>query len=68
MTLLPSHSSAIIGGVWTALGFVPFDVWLGRAQPVSQQFLPIEVTAADVAAIEKRGEFSTRLVDHWNEE
>jgi hypothetical protein len=29
----------MIGGVWTALGFVPFDVWLGRAQPASQQFI-----------------------------
>lgn len=32
---------------------------------VSQEFLQIEVTAADVAAIAERGEFSTRLVDHW---
>jgi hypothetical protein len=29
----------MIGGVWTALGFVPFDVWLDRAQPASQQFI-----------------------------
>jgi len=35
-------------------------------RPVAQEFLQIEVTAPDVAAIEKRGEFSTRLVDHWD--
>jgi hypothetical protein len=33
--------------------------------PVSQQFLQIEVTAADEAAIRERAAFSTRLVDHW---
>ncbi|MFO1094865.1 MAG: hypothetical protein U0992_16410 [Planctomycetaceae bacterium] len=32
---------------------------------VSQQFLQLEVTSADVAEIQRRGEFSTRLVDHW---
>jgi len=35
--------------------------------PVSQEFLDVDVSAADVAAIEERGEFSTRLVDHWSE-
>jgi antitoxin component YwqK of YwqJK toxin-antitoxin module len=32
---------------------------------VSQQFLQVEVTAEDVAAVEHRGEFSPRLVEHW---
>lgn len=36
-----------------------------NGQPVSQQFLQVEVTANDVNAIKQRGAFSTRLVDHW---
>ena len=35
--------------------------------PVSQEFLDVDVSAEDVAAIEQRGEFSMRLVDHWTE-
>jgi hypothetical protein len=35
--------------------------------PVSQQFLDVEVSAEDVEAIERRGGFSTRLVEHWEE-
>jgi hypothetical protein len=38
-----------------------------EGRPVSQQFLQIDVTADDVAAIEERGSFSTRLVDYWND-
>ncbi|MBL8851864.1 MAG: hypothetical protein JNG89_19485 [Planctomycetaceae bacterium] len=38
-----------------------------EGEPVAQKFLEIETTADDVAAIEKRGEFSTRLVDYWSE-
>ena len=34
---------------------------------VSQQFLDVEVSSQDVEAIERRGTFSTRLVDHWTE-
>lgn len=36
-----------------------------HGKPVSQEFLQIEVTAEDEAAIRERGEFSTRLVEHW---
>lgn len=36
-------------------------------QPVSQQFLQVEVSPDDIEAIEQRGGFSTRLVDHWGE-
>lgn len=34
---------------------------------VSQQFLDVEVSSQDVEAIERRGTFSTRLVEHWGE-
>jgi hypothetical protein len=37
----PSHRTAIIGGAWTALGFVPFDMWIGRAQPVSAHLVGV---------------------------
>lgn len=35
----PSHFTASLGGMWTALGFVPFDIWLGRAHVEPPQLL-----------------------------
>jgi len=38
-SVVPSHRSAILGGAWTALGFVPFDLWIGSARAVSAHLL-----------------------------
>jgi hypothetical protein len=37
--VVPSHRTAILGGAWTALGFVPFDVWIGGAPQASAHLL-----------------------------
>jgi len=36
---LPAHSNAILGGVWTAVGFVPFDMWLAGAKSSPQHLI-----------------------------
>ena len=41
MSMIPSHRTAILGGAWTALGFVPFDVWIGSAQTASAHLLGV---------------------------
>jgi hypothetical protein len=41
MSVIPSHRTAVVGGAWTALGFVPFDVWIGSAQPASAHLLGV---------------------------
>ena len=49
MSLQPSHRTATLGGAWTALGFVPFDVWLAQAQPASPHLVGLLWIAMAVA-------------------
>lgn len=35
----PSRLTASLGGMWSALGFVPFDIWLGENSHQSPQLL-----------------------------
>lgn len=34
-----SHLTASLGGLWTALGFVPFDIWIGQTSIQPPQLL-----------------------------
>ena len=39
MSRPPSYATAMLGGFWTAVGFVPFDIWLSRAHTSSQHLI-----------------------------
>jgi hypothetical protein len=39
MSRSPSHGTAMLGGGWTALGFVPFDMWLAGAKTAPQHLV-----------------------------
>ena len=39
MATQPSHTRSALGGLWTALGFVPYDIWVGQARVDPPQLL-----------------------------